>query len=142
PGNFAWGYSLLQEAARQRRDDPALLQDLAMASYALGNVPEARQTMQRCVDAAPDSPQSAEAKQFLKLTLLDRPSPGAIAAEAEINEALKTHTDYVPALMTRAAIQWQRKDIKEAIATYTNVLRKYPDFAPAQKYLAMAYIDF
>src|ERR1043166_1203484 len=140
-GNFAWGYSLLQEAARQRRDDPTLLHDLAMTRYALGRVPEARQAMQRSVDLAPSSAQMGEAKQFLKLTAIDKLSPEALTAESEIAEILKTRPDYVPALMTRASIQWQRKDVNAAVSTYTQVLRQYPDFAPAQKYLAMAYVD-
>ena len=35
-GNFTWSYSLLQEAARQRQNDPAILHDLAWAAYSLG----------------------------------------------------------------------------------------------------------
>src|SRR5207248_5379770 len=32
-GNFTWSYSLLQEAARQRANDPSILHDLAWAAY-------------------------------------------------------------------------------------------------------------
>ena len=35
-GNFTWSYSLLQEAARQRQNDPFILHDLAWAAYSCG----------------------------------------------------------------------------------------------------------
>ena len=46
-GNFTWSYSLLQEAARQRQNDPSILHDLAWAAYSLGKVNEARDAMQK-----------------------------------------------------------------------------------------------
>src|SRR5207237_9043974 len=39
-GSFTWAYSLLQEAARQRQNDPALLRDLAWTAYSMGKVNE------------------------------------------------------------------------------------------------------
>ncbi|PYS48856.1 MAG: hypothetical protein DMG13_24655, partial [Acidobacteria bacterium] len=39
-GNFTWSYSLLQEAVRQRANDPSLLHDLAWAAYSIGKVNE------------------------------------------------------------------------------------------------------
>jgi len=140
-GNFAWSYTLLQEATRQRRDDTAALYDLAIATYALGKVPEARHTMQQLISLAPNSPQIAEANQFLKFTALDQPSPEATKVEPEVAAALKTHPDDVPALMVRAAIQLQGQDTKDAAATYGAILQKYPDFAPAQKHLAAIYVS-
>jgi tetratricopeptide (TPR) repeat protein len=139
--NFSWAYSLLQESARQRRNDPDILHDLAMAAYALGRVPEARQTMQRSLDAAPGNPQFEDGKQFLGMTALDQISADVVAAEAEVQKILKTQPDYVPALMAQAAIQLQRNDAKSAAGTYLQVLRQFPDFAPAQKRLAAIYVD-
>ena len=138
-GNFTWAYSLLQESARQRRDDPSLLYDLAWSSYALGNLPEARQTMQRFLDIASDVTQSEEAKRFLTMTARDQPSAEILAEEADVQNILKAQPDYVPALMAQAAIQLQRNDTKAAADTYSKVLQKYPDFAPAQKRLATIY---
>ena len=43
--------------------------------------------------------------------------------------------------MAQAAIQLQRNDAKTATGTYLQVLRQYPDFAPAQKRLAAIYAD-
>ena len=140
-GNFSWAYSLLQESARQRRDDPDILHDLALTAYALGRAPEARQTMQRSLDAAPSAVPSEDAKRFLAMTALDHLSPEIAAAEPEVQEILKTQPDYAPALMAQAAIQLQRNDAKTATGIYLQVLRQYPDFAPAQKRLAAIYAD-
>src|SRR4029077_5558482 len=46
-GNLAWSYSLLQEAARQRKNDSSIVHDLAWAAYGLGKVNEARDAMQK-----------------------------------------------------------------------------------------------
>ena len=46
-GNFTWSYSLLQEAVRQRANDPSILHDLAWAAYSLGKVNEARDAMEK-----------------------------------------------------------------------------------------------
>jgi Flp pilus assembly protein TadD len=139
--NFSWAYSLLQESARQRHNDPTILHDLALTTYALGKAPEARQTMQRSLDAAPDAAQSEDAKRFLAMTALDHPSADVVPAEPEVQKILKMQPDYVPALMAQAAIQLQRNDAKAAGGIYSQVLRHYPDFAPAQKRLAAIYGD-
>jgi tetratricopeptide (TPR) repeat protein len=139
--NFSWAYSLLQESARQRRDDPDILHDLALAAYALGKAPEARQTMQRSLDAAPSGASSEDAKRFLAMTALDHLSAEIAVAEPDVQKILKTQPDYVPALMAQAAIQLQRNDTKRAAGIYLQVLREYPEFAQAQKRLAAIYAD-
>jgi tetratricopeptide (TPR) repeat protein len=140
-GNFIWAYGLLQESARQRRDDPGVLHDLAITDYALGKVPEARLTMQRCLDAGPDAAAAEDGKRFLAMTTLDQPATNVVAAEPGVQRILKAQPDYVPALMAQAAIQLQRNDAKSAAGIYSQVLTRYPDFAPAQKRLAAIYAE-
>jgi TolA-binding protein len=41
----------------------------------------------------------------------------------------------------RAAVQAHGTESKAAVATYEEVLRRYPDFAPAQKQLAAIYAE-
>ena len=135
-GNFTWSYSLLQEAARQRQNDPLVLYDLAWAAYSLGKVNEARDAMQKVVTNNPDSSQAADAKKFLALTALDENPKELMAAEAEVQKELKSNPEYVPALMAQAALLAQRGQPKPATETYTDILRRLPDFAPAQKRLA------
>jgi tetratricopeptide (TPR) repeat protein len=138
-GNFTWSYSLLQEAARQRENDPLILHDLAWAAYSVGKVNEARDVMQKAVTANPNSSQAADAKEFLALTAVNENSKELMAAENEIQKELRSNPEYVPALMAQAALDTRRGETKPATQTYSNILRRLPDFAPAQKRLAMLY---
>ena len=52
---------------------------------------------------------------------------------------LKSDPNYVPALMAQAALLAQRGQPKPATETYTDILHRLPDFAPAQKRLAALY---
>jgi len=138
-GNFTWSYSLLQEAVRQRQNDPAILHDLAWAAYSLGKVSEARDTIQKLLADNPDAAQAADAKKFLALTALDENPKELIAAESDVENELKSNPEYVPALMAQAALLAQRGEVKQATDIYSDVLRRLPDFAPAQKRLAALY---
>src|SRR5438034_1794514 len=138
-GNFAWAYSLLQEAARQRRNDPAILHDLAWAAYSLGKVNEARDEMQKVLTTDPKFRQASDAKKFLALTALGENPKQLIAAENEVQQELKANPEYVPALMAQAALDTQRGQEKSATEIYSGILRQWPDFAPAQKRLATLY---
>ena len=138
-GNFSWSYSLLQEAARQRQNDPSVLYDFAWAAYSLGKVNEARDAMQKVVTAGAESSQAADAKKFLALTVLDENPKELPAAEGEVQKELKSNPEYVPALMAQAMLLAQRGEAKAATETYSNILRRLPDFAPAQKRLASLY---
>ena len=138
-GNFAWSYSLLQEAARRRENDAAILYDLAWAAYSLGKVNESRDVMQKALTTGPDSPQAADARKFLALTALDENPKELMAAENEIQKELQTNPEYLPALMAQAALDEQRGQIKPAAEIYTGILRRLPDFALAEKRLATLY---
>ena len=137
--NFSWAYSLLQENARKGNKDLAGLRDFALAAYALGKVPEARQIMQAVLDAKPAPEVAKEAESFMKFTALEQPSPDVIAAEAQIEARLRDQPEDVPALMAHAAVQLQRGQSADAATTYSKILQGYPDFAPAQKRLAGIY---
>jgi tetratricopeptide (TPR) repeat protein len=138
-GNYTWSYSLLQESARQHQNDPLVLHDLAWAAYSLGKVNEAREAMQKVLTIGTDSSQSADAKKFLPLTSLDENPRELQAAESEIQKELKSNPEYAPALMAQAALDVQHGQVEPATEIYTNVLRRWPDFAPAQKRLAGLY---
>jgi len=138
-GNFTWSYSLLQEAARQRANDPSILRDLAWAAYSMGKVNEARDTMQKSLTTGSDSPQAADAKKFLTLTGLDENPKELVAADNDVQKELKSNPEYVPALMADAALDAQRGQTKPATEIYSDILRRWPDFAPAQKRLAALY---
>ena len=140
-GNYTWAYSLLQEGGRQLPNDPAVLHDLAWSAYSLGKVAEARQTMQSVLSSGPSSPQSTDAKTFLSMTALSADGNGVASSEAEINSALAADPNYVPALAARAALQAKRGDSVGAEATYRQVLKRFPDFVPAQRDLAAILVN-
>ncbi len=138
-GNFTWSYSLLQEAARQRENDPSILHDLAWAAYSLGKVNQARGLMQKAVATSLDFPELSDARKFVSLTGLGENPKELVAAENEIQKELQTNPEYMPTLMAKAALDEQRGQIKSAMEIYTGVLRRSPDFAPAQQRLASLY---
>jgi tetratricopeptide (TPR) repeat protein len=138
-GNFSWAYSLLQESSRKAGDNFQVLYDLGMSAYALGKVPEARQAIERSLKASPDAAQAKDAMQFLAMTGRDQKSAQALGDDQEVQGVLRTQPDYVPALMLQAATRRQQNDLKTATDIYLDVLRRYPDFAPAQEQLAMIY---
>jgi tetratricopeptide (TPR) repeat protein len=140
-GNLSLAYPLLQEGSRQFPNDPEMLHALAWAAYRLAQTAEARETMQRLVNAAPASEFADDAKSFLAMTALEQGTADPSHVEPNVERVLTSDPGYVPALMARAAIQRQRGEGKPASATYQEVLRIFPDFAPAQKRLAALYLD-
>jgi uncharacterized protein HemY len=52
---------------------------------------------------------------------------------------VESNPEYVPALTAQAALDVQRGQIKPATEMYTEILQRWPDFAPAQKRLAALY---
>jgi len=56
-----------------------------------------------------------------------------------VQKELKSNPEYVPALMAQAALLAVRGEKKPATEIYSDVLRRLPDFAPAQKHLAALY---
>ena len=138
-GNFTWAYSLLQESARQLPNNTEILYDFAWAAYSLGKVSEARQAMQRLLKAIPDSSQAGNAKLFVAMTPLDDEGPDLVVTASEVDKTLKANPGYVPAQMAQAAALLKSGKSEAAAATYADVLRRFPDFAPAQKRLASLY---
>ena len=141
-GQAAWAYGLLQESARQLPEDASIQHAFATTTYRLGKVREARELMERVPGiAAADSPEAVDAKRFLELTAPVADTASLAAFGPQIQNILQTEPAYLPALMLRAAIEAQRKDVKSAAATYTEILRLRPEFAPAQKELATIYTN-
>jgi tetratricopeptide (TPR) repeat protein len=138
-GKFTWSYSLLQEAARQRGDDPAVIYNLGWSAYAAGKINEARDHMEKVVAGGGNTVERAEASKFVKFTALEQDPKQLGQAEAEVQKEVASNGEYVPALMAQAALYTQHNEPKRAIETYTRVLRHFPDFAPAQKRLAMLF---
>jgi len=140
-GNFPWAYSLLQESSRGLPDDMRVARDFAWAAYSAGKTNEAQEAMRRVANGPAASPERGEAALFLSMAALDSDDAISGNAENEVAKALAAQPDYVPALMAKAAIRLQKGDAAEASAIYSSILEKWPDFAPAQKWLASIYAN-
>jgi tetratricopeptide (TPR) repeat protein len=140
-GNFKWAYSLLQESSRQTTSDPNVLHDYAWSAYSLGQVNDAQRIMQRLLEAHPNTRQAEDAKSFLAMTALEQHPEHLATSEPEIQRVLATDATYVPALIAQADLHVQRGNAKSAATIYNDVLRRYPDFASAQKRLASLYLE-
>lgn len=138
--NASWAYSLLQESARQLPNDAAVLHDLAWAAYGLGRVKEGQDAMQRALDSKPDAQVSGDGQKFLAMLKLGQNDKELVAHENDVNKALATDHDYLPALVARAGIDAAKGDNKAAAASYSRILQQWPDFAPAQRDLAALLI--
>jgi Flp pilus assembly protein TadD len=138
-GDYKWSLNLLQLTAQIQPQDPEVLYDLGEAFYSAGRVLEARTTMQNALQTGTAFSRTDEAKRFLAMTdVVDKPAQ-ALATQAQVEVILKSAPGYVPALMIKAAIAEQKPDLTTAQQIYEDVLKHYPDFAPAQKLLAILY---
>ena len=115
--------------------------DFAWAAYSAGKTNEAQEAMRRVANGPAASPEREEAALFLSMAALDSDDAISGNAENEVAKALAAQPDYVPALMAKAAIRLQKGDAAEASAIYSSILEKWPDFAPAQKWLASIYAN-
>jgi len=140
-GNFPWAYSLLTESVRRIPDDPINLKTYAWSAYMLSKVPESRRLMKRVLTLHIDSKLAGEVNSFMAMTELEEKPEYLPAVEQEVQKILSAEPTFVPALLARAKLQTQHGDTKSAISTYSDILRRYPDFALAQKYLAELYRD-
>lgn len=138
-GNFTWAHSLLQESARRAPDNAGVQHAFAWAAYSMGKLKEARQAMERSLQASAQGAKAEDAKAFLTLTA----EAGAkeSAAKETATQLLRSDGEYVPALMVQAADLAENGDSKQAEAIYQRVSKRFPDFAPAHKELARLYAD-
>ena len=95
--------------------------------------------MRRFLALAPNSNQLGHARLFLKMGPLYGTVPDSKTAQSLIDEVLKVDPNFVPALMARARPARKGRESQRAIAVYKAVLHGFPDFAPAEKHLALLY---
>ena len=138
-GDYEWSLNLLQLTAQVQPQNPEVLYDLGEAFYSVGRVPDARIAVQNALQTGGAFSRTNEAKRFLAMTDLVNKPAQASAAQSQVEAILKSAPDYVPALMVKAAIAEQKPDLAMAGLIYEDVLNRYPDFAPAQKQLAILY---
>ena len=134
-GDYSWALTLLQLAAQAQPQNPEVLFDLGQALYSVGKVSEAQSFAQKALQSDSAFARADDARRFLAMTALANNLAGASAPQ--IDQILNISPGYVPALMVKAALALQNSDTATARQTYAQVLKIYPDFAPARKKLAM-----
>jgi tetratricopeptide (TPR) repeat protein len=133
-GDFSWALTLLQLAAQAQPQNPDVLFDLGQALYSEGKVSEAQTFAQKAVQSDSDFAHAADARRFL--AMIAQADNLTQASNGQVDQILSVSPGYVPALMVKAALALQKSDTATARQTYAQVLKIYPDFAPARKKLA------
>jgi tetratricopeptide (TPR) repeat protein len=134
-GDYSRALTLLQLAAQAQPQNPDSLFDLGQAFYSEGNVSEAQTLAQKALHSDGDFTRAAAARRFLAMTALA--DNVARASATQVDQILSASPGYVPALMVKASLAMRKSDTATARQTYAQVLKIYPDFAPARKKLAM-----
>jgi tetratricopeptide (TPR) repeat protein len=140
-GNYILASSLLQEAAQNQPSNPQTLYDFAQAAYSIGKISDARTAMLNALQDGLVPPQADNARRFLDMVALAANPPQAVAAESRIEGFLKSDSNNVPVLMVVAVIDEQETNFVAANQAYEKILVCYPDFAPAQRELAVHYAE-
>jgi tetratricopeptide (TPR) repeat protein len=104
----------------------------------VGNVADARASMQSAVQTGAPFDKLNDAKQFLDMTAVYS-DPAQAQAAARVQPVLRADTNYAPALMAWGLIQEQQGQGKEAEQSYEKVLAAYPLFVPAVRQLSILY---
>jgi tetratricopeptide (TPR) repeat protein len=138
-GDYKWAASLLQQASRQQAQSPEVLFDSALASYSIGQVPDAVANAKSALQAGTGFSRADAATRFLDMIALAGDPEQAVTASSRVQDILKSQPDYVPALMVMGAIDDQKSDIRAAEQVYEKVLSLYPDFGPAKRRLTILY---
>jgi tetratricopeptide (TPR) repeat protein len=127
-----WGLSLLQESSQKNSTNPSVAYDLAWAYYTQGRITEAENSMKTAVASGANQPFAANAKRFLDFIVLSDPARAA-QQQPQIDQALQSDPNYLPALAARAAAAQQKGDTAAALKTDDQILDHYPGFAPAAR---------
>jgi tetratricopeptide (TPR) repeat protein len=134
-GRHRQAHTQLADAAALLPDDAALQRAFALATYSIGNLDAARSGMAKLVDD--HRPLAEEAREFLTLT--DPLAPANRNAIALAEQRLAADPHDVPALMLHATREGQSP--AQRAATYSQILKSFPEFDPARIALARLLMD-
>lgn len=138
-GDYTWSVSLLQEASRKLTGDPEVLFDLAQATYSIGQVAAAENTMKEALQASAIFSRAGKSREFLEMLSVIQTPLGSGTASNRVSAILKSDPTNLPALMAKGALDEKSGDAKSAKQVYETALTRYPDFSPAKRQLAILY---
>jgi len=138
-GDYKLADSILQPLAQTQSGDATLQFDYACATYAVGNVSAAQTALQNSLAGNLPAAQKEEAGRMVDLIAAAGDMQAAKNATAHVAEILQRQPDYVPALMVQTKVKELAGDMDTAAAACEKILSRFPDFAPAQRELAILY---
>ncbi len=109
--------------------------------YSIGQVSDATNRMQSALETNPNFARAESAKSFLQMNELAADPAKAVAGQAQVRATLKEQPDYVPALMAAATIYRQQGNLDAAKQACAQALARFPLFTPANKQLALLYLQ-
>ena len=136
-GDYPWALTLLQLSGHAQPSDPNVLFDLAESYYSMGQVSEAETCAEKALQMGSIFARTDDAKRFLAMIAVANNTLQVSTVLAQADQILRVNPGYVPALMVKAAFAKQQADTATARQTYRQVLKIYPNFAPAQRDLAL-----
>jgi tetratricopeptide (TPR) repeat protein len=140
-GEHKAALGFLQEASDKLPRQADVRFDLAMACYYNGRVAEADAAMKSALQINPAFARAEAAKQFVALNALYTDPPRARLMNAQIQAALKSDPNYLPALMAAGVVHEMENRTAEARQAYEKALAVAPLFAPAARQLCLLYTE-
>jgi tetratricopeptide (TPR) repeat protein len=112
---------------------PDAYNNLGIAHYSLGHLPEARKAFEKALSLNP-----SYVIAHFNLAEIHRLKGNIPPAIAEYQETLKLNPYYIPALLNLAHLYYNQGELDQAIAQYRMVVKYSPKFAPGYLFLAKA----
>lgn len=139
-GDFAWSVTLLEEAARQLRDQPNLTFDLAQAQYSVGRIADAEASVKQAL-AGQNLTNRAGAQRMATMIAATKTPAALQAALPEARAIIAREPNDFPALMVVALSHEQQKEFPAARQVYEKILAQNAAFAVATRNLAILFAD-
>ncbi len=140
-GDFTWAHTLLSDASQNLPETPALLYDLASASFGIGHLSEAQASLTKLLASAKPFDHRPDAKNLADMIAAYEHPDHAQQTASQVSQLLQANPDYIPALVVSAVLDQQHGDPQQARKTYERILLLNPRFTPAARDLAILFAN-
>lgn len=138
--DYVAAVALLQENTRSSSPEHELIYDLGLAYYSIGQFEQAADTLKQYL-AHGSVQRTAEARDLQTLIEFARGNNDGATAQTLAQARLARETNDIPGLMTSGLLSERAGKFNEAVAYYDHILGLNKSFAPAQRQLALIYVE-